>query len=66
MVAKFAVNKGEISQIKKKSQIEISPGPLTNSLMTKWSMDDVSLSPWRNVGICRTHWATQENINREK
>jgi len=34
--------------------------------MTKWLMDDVSLSPMRNVSIYRTHWAIQQNINREK
>jgi len=26
-------------------------GPLTNSLMTRWSMNDVSLSPMHNAGI---------------
>ena len=35
-------------------------GPLTNSRMTKWSMDDMSLSPMHNVGIYRTHWAIQK------
>jgi len=34
--------------------------------MTKWSMDDMSLSPMHNVGIYRTHCAIQKNIIREK
>jgi len=29
-------------------------------------MDDVSFSPMQNVGIHRTHWAIQNNMNQEK
>ena len=34
--------------------------PPTNSLMIKWSIDEVSLSPTHNVGIYRTHRAIQK------
>ena len=34
--------------------------PLTNFLVTRWLMDDISLSPMHNAGIYRTHWAIQK------
>ena len=37
-------------------------GPLTNSLLTKWSMNGVRLSPMRNVGIYKTHRAIYKKI----